>query len=247
MKKYMKKDIHLKPEDFLKGFLSSGKDLGELTIACGQKHRVDICLKYLDNVEKAFTFMDYNFYTGYLNKTKVSVGNSGMFAPDTAIVVDLLIRAGAKKLVRVGSCGSMSQKVKVGNVVAAETAIRGEGVTQYYVDQDHIPSSDAKLTENILSQINDIDVFNGKIWTMDAIFREIPSIINPIIDKGAIAVDMVSSVIMTLANINKIPVASILAVSDNIINGDHGFRSKEFKKAEKSIIDAVFNYVRIMS
>jgi len=60
------------------------------------------------------------------------------------------------------------------------------------------------------------------------LFKETKEIVNPYIEKGAIAVDMVTSPFVTVANIYKRKVAAILAVSDNLITGTLGFADIDF-------------------
>ena len=69
-------------------------------------------------------------HTGDLDGKRVTVGNGGRFAPDTAMTTEILCAAGAESLIRIGSCGSLQDDVKIGDLVIVTGAIRGEGTTQ---------------------------------------------------------------------------------------------------------------------
>ena len=239
----MQVDLHLSPAKLLKSLKAKPEDFGEIALLCGQRHRVDICLKYLEDVKKNFTFAGHDFFTGIYNGKKVTVGDSGMYADNTAMLVDMLCSANIPQFLRLGSCGSLSSDIEIGDVIVAESAIRGEGVTQYYVDDDFVAVADQGINQKLLSLI---DAHCGAIWSMGAIFREKPEIVDPIIEQGAIAVDMVTSVVLTLAQLNKVKASAILAVSDSVITGKHGFSSPIFKQTEEKIVQTAFNYINIL-
>ena len=53
-------------------------------------------LKLLDEPQKNFTFLDYEMHSGTLDGKRVTVGNGGRYAPDTAITTEILCGAGAR-------------------------------------------------------------------------------------------------------------------------------------------------------
>ena len=87
-------------------------------------------------------------------------------------------------------------------------------------------------------------VHEGKVWSTDAILRETRDVVNKVIDQGAIGVDMVSSAFLTIAQVNKIPAVSILAVSDNLITGQMGFINPDYYMAEGMLIQMALELVK---
>jgi len=53
-------------------------------------------------------------YTGTYKGVPISVQTSGMGAPSMSIVVEELIRLGAQKLIRVGTCGGIARGLETG-------------------------------------------------------------------------------------------------------------------------------------
>ena len=90
----------------------------------------------LDQPQKNFTFLDYEMHTGTLDGKRVTVGNGGRYAPDTAITTEILCGAGVESLIRFGSCGSLQEHVKIGDLVIVTGALRGEGTSPYYVPKN---------------------------------------------------------------------------------------------------------------
>jgi purine-nucleoside phosphorylase len=58
---------------------------------------------------------------------------------------------------------------------------------------------------------------------------------------------MVTSPLVTIANLNKKKVASIMAVSDNLITGQLGFADFRFFNAELKMTDLAFQVVDNLS
>src|SRR5690606_16557025 len=58
-------------------------------------------------------------YTGGYGGVEVSVQSTGMGCPSMAIVVEELIRLGARRLVRIGTCGAIAPQVSPGDLVVA--------------------------------------------------------------------------------------------------------------------------------
>lgn len=240
----MQVPIHMCPEKMFKSLGGKKEEFCHTVLMCGQRHRVDMVLDRLENVKKIFGFSGYSIFKGSYQGKEVLVANSGMYAPDTAIVMELLLCAGVKNFIRLGSCGALSSKIKVGDIVLAESAIRGDGTSSYYVEDDIIPHADKFMLKKFIDLFDEKRTHLGPVWTTDALFRETPEIIDPVIEKGAIAVDMVSSVVLTLASVKDANAVSLLAVSDLVITGESGFKNPAYKKAESLIIDAALEYIK---
>jgi len=243
----MQRDIHLSPKDLLSSLQFRDGDFGEIALISGQQHRAKMCLEKLENCVKNFTFLGYTFWTGLYKGKKVTVGNGGFYAPDSAFVTEFLCVGGINTLIRLGSCGALREDMNVGDYVLATDIIRGDGATKYYVDDNYISKVDDDLTLKIEDVFKTAGTLHrGGVWTTDALFKETKEIVNPYIEKGAIAVDMVTSPFVTVANIYKRKVAAILAVSDNLITGTLGFADYRFFEAEMKMIDLGFKVVEVL-
>lgn len=240
----MQRDIHLSPKELLSSLQFKDGDFGEIALVSGQQHRAKMCLEKLENCVKNFTFLGYTFWTGFYKGRKVTVGNGGFYAPDSAFVTEFLCAGGINTLVRLGSCGALREDINVGDYILATDIIRGDGATKYYVDENYVSKVDSDLTSKIEEVFKTAGTLHqGGVWTTDALFRETKEIVNPYIEKGAIAVDMVTSPFVTVANVYKRKVAAILAVSDNLITGALGFADYRFFEAEMKMADLAFEVV----
>jgi uridine phosphorylase len=245
----MKKDIHMTGKDLMEMVQLRPQDIGEFAVVPGPRERMEAVVKKLQNPVKNFSFMEYTMYTGTCDGTRITTINGGRFSADTAITTEILCNAEAKVMIRVGSCGALREDIKVGDLIVAETALCGDGVTPYYVEKGFVPKADQSLTQKLvkIAQNPMSTVHTGKVWSTDAILRETREHVGKAVAQGAIAVDMVSSVFLTLCQLYKIPAAVILAVSDNVITGEMGFMNPDYYMSEAGMITTVFNLIKTMN
>ncbi len=112
----------------------------------GPKERSELIAKDSRKIRKKnFTFLDYEMHTGSLDGKRVTVGNGGRYAPDTAITTEILCGAGAQSLIRVGSCGSLQEHIQIGDLVIVTGALRGDGTSRYYVAENFSTIADAGI------------------------------------------------------------------------------------------------------
>ena len=245
----MKKAIHMTGADLLGMVQVKPGDFGKYAIIPGPAERRDAILDYLEKPVKCFSFFEYAVYTGYYEGVKVAVGNGGRFSPDSAIIAEILCAGKVEYIIRAGSCGALDEKIKVGDIVLATSVIRGDGVTPYYVNSDFKTVADKALSEAIekTGLKEGVNFQKGPMWTTDALLRETREIVEKVRKEGAIAVDMVSSAMMTIAQVNGVKAASISAVSDNLITGELGFMNPDYYDAEAKVIKICLDTVKALS
>ncbi|MBP9853672.1 MAG: hypothetical protein KBD53_02255 [Candidatus Omnitrophica bacterium] len=250
--KEMVKEAHMTGKDLMGMVQLTPEAVGKYAIVPGPRERADAIVKRITNPVKNFSFMEYTMHTGDYKGIKLTTINGGRFAPDTSITTEILCNAQIKGLIRVGSCGAMRADMKVGDIIVVDTAIKGDGVTKYYVNDDFVPKADphlSKILTNIAKnslQANGLvgnTVHVGPCWTTDAILRETREHVSKAVSQGAIAVDMVTSALLTICNLYKIPAAVILAVSDNVITGEMGFMNPDYYMAEGAIINIALDAI----
>lgn len=243
----MKRSVHISPRDLLRDMQFKPGDFAKLALVSGQRQRAKMCLERLQNPVKNFSAMGYTLWTGKYQGSRITVGNAGLYAPDTALVTELLCAGGINLLIRLGSCGALRDDIRIGDIVIADRALRGDGVTSYYVDQKFVPQATKEISDELFRIFSSsMSTHRGTVWTTDALLRETKEVINPVIEKGAIAVDMVTSSFLTVASFYKRKAAAILIVSDNLITGEMGFSNIKLFDGEQKMIDVALGAVKIL-
>jgi len=242
----MQKDVHLTGKDLTAMVQLRSEDVGKYAIVPGPKDRLDVLMKKIENPVRNFSFMEYTMYTGTYQGIKITGINGGRFSTDTSITTEVMCNAGIQNIIRIGTCGALDEKIKVGDLVIADKVIRGDGVTPYYVDKNFQTEADKKISDTLyeVAKGMGVAIHRGTCWTTDALLRETREIVEAKRKEGAMAVDMVSSTLLTIAQLHKVKAGSILAVSDNVITGEMGFMNPLYYMAESKLIEIALETVR---
>jgi len=245
----MRTEPHFTPEKLLSRMNFKPGCLGSIALISGPKERSNMLLENLENPKKSFSFLDHEMHTGTCNGKRVTVGNGGRYAADTAITTELLCAGGVESLIRIGSCGALNKNVKIGDLVIVTGAIRGEGTTPYYVTQNFSTVSHPEIV-NVLTDAAkafQITAHLGWVYTTDALFQETPELLDGLERQGISAIDMVTSSFLTVAQVRNKKAGAILAVSDECFSGNYGFRDPRFLDAENKMVDVAFKAIQFMS
>ena len=185
-------------------------------------------------------------HTGTLGPHHVTVGNGGRYSADTAITTELLCAGGVETLVRVGSCGSLQETVKLGDIVIATGAVRGDGASPRYVSEDFDTLSHPRVAEALARAADSlgVPVHHGRVFTTDALFRETPELLSDLEQQQITAIDMVTATFLTVAQVKNARAGAILAVSDECLTGKLGFRDPLFRQAEERIMEIALKAVK---
>ncbi|MCK5096837.1 MAG: nucleoside phosphorylase [Desulfobacteraceae bacterium] len=200
----------------------------------------------------------------FTDKNEVSFAGPYIGAPYGVVLLESLIAKGASKILVLGWCGAVSDKLKAGDLIIPTGAISDEGTSRNYVDGNHAEGNHAEGNYDDFPVINpsaplsialekkldtmELKSTQEKIWTTDAIYRETPEKVEFFREKGAFAVEMECSALFAAAHFRNVEISALLVVSDEIKCSETvkewipGFRSKEFKEARKKACKAIAEF-----
>ena len=241
----MRSEPHFTAEKMLSRLGVKPGSLGKIALVPGPRDRAAKLRRALGNPRKALSFQDYEMHTGTLGAHRVTVGNGGRYSADTAITTELLCAGGVETLVRVGSCGSLQETVKLGDIVIATGAVRGDGASPRYVSEDFDTLSHPRVAEALARAADSlgVPVHHGRVFTTDALFRETPELLSELERQQITAIDMVTATFLTVARVKNARAGAILAVSDECLTGKLGFRDPSFLQAEERILEIALKAV----
>ena len=161
-------------------------------------------------------------YTGTYMGVPVSVQTTGMGAPSISIVVEELLRLGAERLIRVGTCGGIGRGIKTGEIVIATSATPVDGATATYLHGDpYAPTADFELVRALVetAEKNGQKPHVGQVATVDVFYNPDPDYFSKWRSRGVLGFEMESSVLYYLAARARaaganVAAATILTVSD---------------------------------
>lgn len=244
----MKKPIHMTGKDLAGMVQLRPQDIGKYVVIPGTLDRLEALIKKIEDPVKNFTFMEHSMFTGKYEGVRVTVMNGGMFSANTAITTEIVCNVQGENLIRLGSCGALREDIKVGDLILATGSIRGDGVTPYYVDETFETVPDEKITQALEKAAEKLGVtlHKGKVWSTDALLRETRELVEQKVQEGAIAVDMVSSTLLTISQVYNTKAASILAVSDNVMTGEMGFTNPAYYIAQTKMINVALEAIKLL-
>lgn len=108
-------------------------ELPERALVMGDPARAELAAKHLDGVRLLGRFLEYVTFGGRHEGVEVAVSSHGVGAPGAAITFEELGRAGAKRIIRTGTCGGLKAEVDDEDLVIVTAAIREDGVTNAMV------------------------------------------------------------------------------------------------------------------
>jgi len=155
-------------------------------------------------------------------------------APAAVFSLERLIASGAKEIIILALCGSLTTGAKIADAVSITKAFSDEGTSKHYFSRRRIfyPSSVLRASlENTLYALN-LPFIKGTIVSTDAPYRETQSWLDQKQKHGIGFVDMEASAVFALAEYYGIHAAALMLVSDKLTKSQHinGFNNPGLKE-----------------
>lgn len=237
----MYKPIHL---------LVKEDDIAPNVVAVGDPGRVRLLSALLMNTRVVNENRGLLTITGRYKGVNVTLATHGIGAPSAAIVFEELKMVGAKRIVRLGTCGSVSRVVKPGSVVVALSSIYDEGgcgLKQYYKGLSAPTAPDPYLTVRIMDELDrsGLEYRPGVVYCSDSFYGE-ENITDKLVDLNVACVDMETALLYGLSWLRGFEALSVLIVSNDIARKDRYLGADELKhkilKTANVIIEVFSKY-----
>jgi DeoD family purine-nucleoside phosphorylase len=156
-------------------------------------------------------------YTGMAaDGAPLTIQSTGMGGPSAAIVIEELIRLGARRFVRVGTCGALVGGFALGDAIVASEAICGDGTSRALGAGERV-AADAELTAALVAAAARAGgARSGAVITTDLFYDPDGNHADPGPDvaRQALAIEMETATLLQLAARRGVRAACVLAVSD---------------------------------
>ncbi len=156
-------------------------------------------------------------FTGTFEGQPISVQTTGMGCPSCGIVFEELLMLGARRLIRVGTCGGLKDGMRMGDTVIG-LAATAEDETPLRVAQmpSYAPMGTFELAETAarLSREHGATVHVGPIVTSGVFYDPDPGTFARWKRTGHIGVEMEAAMMYTIAAVNGIEALAMMTVSD---------------------------------
>lgn len=190
-------------------------------ITCFSKKLMD---RYIEsfNGEKIAEISNANgkipvFKIKYKNK-EIVLFMSRVGAPACTVSYEEVLAMGLEKLIMFGTCGVLDSRIDDLAIIIPTSAIRDEGTSYHYMkssDEIEVNQKYKKEFEEILNQ-NNISSIEGKVWTIDAPYRETRNKVLKRKEQGCIRVDMECSAMSAVAKFRNKELFQFFYAADNL-------------------------------
>jgi purine-nucleoside phosphorylase len=200
--------IHLRAEE---------GDYAPLVLLPGDPNRARRISERFDDGRQVNDHRGLLGFTGTYRGNPVSVQTSGMGTPSLSIVVEELLRLGARRLIRVGTCGGIAKGLRTGDLVIATAACPVDGATATYLHgEPYAPAADFALTRALVDAAGEAGIGSrtGLVASVDVFYNTDDDYAQRWRDRGVLAFEMEASALFFLAARAGVQAACALTVSD---------------------------------
>ncbi|HEU0237820.1 MAG TPA: purine-nucleoside phosphorylase [Micromonosporaceae bacterium] len=181
---------------------------------------------FLDGAECYSTVRNMFGFTGRYHDVEVSIQGSGMGMPSASIYAhELMAEYGVTTLIRVGSCGAITDDLQLRDVIAASASCTDSAMNRVRFDGliDYAPVADFGLLRSAVdaAEAHSIPMRVGSVLAADSFYTDRPDLFDKLALYGVLAVEMESAALYTLAARFRARALTILTVSDHIRTGAH--------------------------
>lgn len=212
----------------------------------GDPDRVNKIGTYLDNFMIIANNREFRVGIGKYKGRQITVCSTGIGCPSTAIAVEELINAGAKYLIRVGTCGgAWRSDIPAGTLIIPTASVRDEGTTQEYISLgfpaianraivEALASAAAKMNIQFVEGINRThDAFYGNIGAITEWGKYLKDTRWQDVDTPIISSEMESAALFVIAILRGVKAGAVFAVNAN----PEPLRDRVFGKQPSVIVE----------
>ncbi|AJA45505.1 purine-nucleoside phosphorylase [Frischella perrara] len=200
-------------------------DFAETVLMPGDPLRAKfIAETFLDNFHEVTNVRNMLGYTGEYQGKRISVMGHGMGIPSCSIyATELITQYGVKNIIRVGSCGAISQNVNLRDIVIGMGACTDSKVNRIrFMDHDFAAIADYDLIHNAVqaAKLKNIPVKVGNLFSTDLFYTPQPELFDVMEKYNILGVEMEAAGIYGLAAEYQAKALTICTVSDHIRRGE---------------------------
>lgn len=183
-------------------------------------------------------------FTGTYKGKPISIQGTGMGIPSISIYVEELINDfGAENLIRIGSCGSIQEDVKIRDVIIAMSASTDSNInTLRFKGKNFAPTANFELFQSAveIAKEKNISIKSGNVVTHDLFYQDDEFEWKQWAEFGSLAVEMEVAGLYSLGAKYGVNTLALLTVSDSLITHEET-TSEEREKTFNEMIQIALN------
>jgi len=211
------------------------RDVGRVAILPGDPDRVPRIAKRFKDAKLISSHREYTTYGGYIDGEYVISMSTGIGGPAAAIAVEELARLGVELMIRVGTCGAIDSRAKVGSLIIADAAVRLDGTTRQYVMDGYPAAATPEVVIALKEAASSLgkEFLSGITASTDAFYAgqgrpsfknyfpsQAKTLVSDLRAANALCFEMESSTLFTLGRLFGVRTGALFAVLGNRMSDD---------------------------
>lgn len=198
---------------------SNREDIASVVLMPGDPKRSEYIAKnFLKDYKLVNSVRGMTAYTGYYKDKLVTVFPSGMGNPSMGIYsYELFKEYGVENIIRIGSCGGYSEKLKLNDVILATGSYSESTYAQVldgYMDKQISSSDELNVLIANTAKENNIDLVMGNVFCSDAFYEMAYDYKNRAFEKDVLGIEMETFALFNNARKFGKNATALLTVSD---------------------------------
>ena len=229
---------------------SNREDIADIVLMPGDPKRSEYIAKnFLKDYKLVNSVRGMTAYTGYYKDRLVTVFPSGMGNPSMGIYsYELYKEYGVENIIRIGSCGGYSEKLKLNDVVLAEGSYSESTYAQVLdgnMDKLIKSSDNLNLVIESTAKDNNIKLVKGNIFCSDAFYEMAYDYRERALDKNVLGIEMETFALFNNARKFGKQATALLTVSDLFFSKDKLSSEDREKNLNEMIILALESCLKL--
>ena len=147
-------------------------DIAERVFLCGDPARIDRITKGWDSKREVCAAREYLIVTGKKDGVELSAASHGIGAPSTAVLIEELIKLGAKTMIRIGNSGGLDPELELGDLAITTGSVRDDGTSKTYVIPEYPAAAHWEIVGALVAAAahRKVRAKTGVTWSLDAFY-----------------------------------------------------------------------------
>ena len=229
---------------------SNKGDIASVVLMPGDPKRSEyIAKKFLKDYRLVNSVRGMNAYTGYYKDRLITVFPSGMGCPSMGIYsYELFKEYDVENIIRVGSCGAYSNKLKLKDVLLVTESYSESSYGRELDDYDKKYIKSDNTLNNIIESTaisNNKKIVKGKIYCSDAFYEKDYDYKKRSNDKGVLGIEMETFALFNNARKFNKKATALLTVSDLFFSQEKLTSEKREKELNEMITLALESCLKL--
>lgn len=194
-------------------------------LVCGDPARAEQIARLMQDPKELAYNREYRTFVGTFEGERLAVTSHGVGSAGAAICFEELIKVGARVLIRVGTCGSLTDKLGQGDHIVASAAVREDGVSSLLIPLGYPAVADLQVIQALEKACQDMKApyQRGIILASDVFYPGLlPTSLELYSKANVPGVEMECATLFVIASLRGVKAGAIATVDGNPLKWQEG-------------------------